>query len=105
MCIEKGKEEKRKKREKEVTKHNIRIDLGGSLKLRNILWNPVLSYTRNREGKKMGFLLLPTLHMIQITPNKRTMVMVGLWLKAKTFTFIFTIFMDKMNVIFIDSGS
>lgn len=53
------------KREKEVTKDNIRRDSGGSLTLKKkILWNPVQNYTKkDHEWKKMLFFLLGTLQM------------------------------------------
>lgn len=83
--------------EKEVTKNNIRMDFGGSLILKNILWKPVQNYIykKNMASERKYDSLLHMLHMTQVTPKRTQTIKVSLWLKRKTFPFIVKIFMTK----------
>lgn len=79
-------------REKEITKHNIRINLGGSLRVENILLNAVQNYTKNPERKSYDFFDFT----FSTEPNDP---------KQKNNGFITKFFMAKMSIIFTDSGS
>lgn len=86
------------KREKEVTKDNIRKDSGGSLTLKKQFYGTQFRITQKKimnERKCYSFYLALSKWL---NPNLK--VMVGLWLKVRTFTFPIKMFMTQMSIIF-----
>ena len=87
------------KREKEVTKDNIRRDSEGSLTLKkknSVGPSSELHKKRIMNERKCYCFCFAHSKWLNLHLN----VMVGLWLKVRTFTFTFKIFMTQMSIIF-----